>query len=348
MRIKAEEMLRALDRPTAATRFFLLTGPDEGAIAAVARRFSSSMGTDAERIDLDSAALKGDPARLSDEAAAISLFGGPRWIQLTIAGSGDDCADAVTALLEAPAAGNPVIATGPGVSAKSRLIKLVDAAPNALSSIHYELDAGKIDQVASQIARELHLKLAGPVARKLCEMVGSDREIIRRELEKIATFLDASPETSREVTAETLGALGAENHEEDINRCIDVALGGAAQELAPMLAALEATALNEIRLIRAMGNRVRTIAKLRPQVDRGRGASDVTRDRANAVFFKEQASVARQLAIWDAKGVARLIDRLQATERAIKSRNTPGGILMRQLLVELTREAAKRRSRTMR
>ncbi len=238
-----------------------------------------------------------------------------------------------------------MIATGPGVSAKSRLIKLVDAAPNALASIHYELDAGKIDQVAAQIARELHLKLAGPVARKMCEMVGSDRQIIRRELEKIATFLDASPESPAEVTVETLGVLGAETHEEDVNRCIDVALGGATQDLAPMLVALEATALNEIRLVRAMGNRVRTIAKLRPQVDRGRGASEVARDRANAVFFKEQASVARQLAIWDANGVVRLIDRLQATERAIKSRNTPGGILMRQLLVELTREAAKRRTR---
>ena len=36
------------------------------------------MGAEAERVDLSGAELKADPARLADEAASISLFGGAR------------------------------------------------------------------------------------------------------------------------------------------------------------------------------------------------------------------------------------------------------------------------------
>ena len=64
------------------------------------------MGDDAERIDLSGAELKADPARLADEAAAISMFGGARWILVEQAG--DEILPALEALIEAPAAGNPV------------------------------------------------------------------------------------------------------------------------------------------------------------------------------------------------------------------------------------------------
>ena len=66
------------------------------------------MGEDAERIDLSGPDLKADPAKLADEAAAISLFGGARMIRIDPIG--DESFAAVEALLEAEKAGNPVVA----------------------------------------------------------------------------------------------------------------------------------------------------------------------------------------------------------------------------------------------
>src|SRR3546814_7543996 len=77
---------RALDAPSADIRLFLLHGPDDAGSQALTKRLERAMGPDAERIDLDGAALKIDPARLADEAASISLFGGARWIRVTLAG----------------------------------------------------------------------------------------------------------------------------------------------------------------------------------------------------------------------------------------------------------------------
>ena len=77
---------KALKAP-AETRFFLFHGPDEsgqpgarqgGSARRWAPRPSGSTSTGAE--------LKADPARLADEAASISMFGGARWILVEPAG----------------------------------------------------------------------------------------------------------------------------------------------------------------------------------------------------------------------------------------------------------------------
>src|SRR3546814_5614074 len=101
---------RALDAPSADILLFLLHGPDDAGSQALTKRLERAMGPDAERIDLDGAALKIDPARLADEAASISLFGGARWIRVTLAG--DEALPAIEGLLQAAQAGNPVIAIG--------------------------------------------------------------------------------------------------------------------------------------------------------------------------------------------------------------------------------------------
>ena len=94
-------------------RLLLLHGPDESGSRGLLRLIVDALGPEAERIDLTGADLRSDPARLGDEAASISLFGGARYILVTAAG--DECLAAVEALLEAPQAGNPVILLAGGL-----------------------------------------------------------------------------------------------------------------------------------------------------------------------------------------------------------------------------------------
>src|SRR3546814_9400661 len=75
-----------------------------------------------------------DGARLAAEAASLSLFAGTRVIRLEIVGSGDDCLAAVDTLLAADTAINPVIATGASVTAKSKLVKLIEGSDHAVRS----------------------------------------------------------------------------------------------------------------------------------------------------------------------------------------------------------------------
>ena len=129
MKANRPQLDKALKAP-AETRFFLFHGPDQAGSRALAAAIGTQMGGEAERIDLAAAALKTDPARLADEAAALSMFGGARWILVEPADDG--CAAAAQALLEAPAAGNPVALVAGALKPASALLKLALAAPNAI------------------------------------------------------------------------------------------------------------------------------------------------------------------------------------------------------------------------
>ena len=97
MKANRAQIERGVAAP-AAHPFFLLHGPDQSGSRALARRIAAAMGAEAERIELSGAELRADPARLADEAASISLFGGARYILVEPAGLGQALADDLQAL----------------------------------------------------------------------------------------------------------------------------------------------------------------------------------------------------------------------------------------------------------
>ena len=95
MKANARDIRTALERPSPDIRLYLLHGPDGSAAAELAGVLAKAMGAEAERVDLDGAQLRSDPARLADEAASLSLFGGARYIRVSPAG--EECLDAFIA-----------------------------------------------------------------------------------------------------------------------------------------------------------------------------------------------------------------------------------------------------------
>ena len=206
MKANANEIARALDAANGPVRFFLLYGPDEAGSAALARRLERAMGQEAERIDLDGSTLKADPARLVDEAASISLFGGRLWIRIQPAG--DEIASAVASLLDADVAGNPVVALAGALKPSSPLVKLALDHKLALAHPSYVPDARDAAQIAETLAREAGLRLPRDLGRTLTISCSNDRSIMAQEIEKLALYLDAAPDRPAEASAVALDALG--------------------------------------------------------------------------------------------------------------------------------------------
>ena len=107
MKAVKANLARALDQPDPAIRFYLFHGPDEAGSAGSAGRLLKGLGN-ADKFIVVGQAVKSDPATLADEAGAMSLFGGKR--ALWIEPAGDEIAEGVEALLEAPASESSVVA----------------------------------------------------------------------------------------------------------------------------------------------------------------------------------------------------------------------------------------------
>ena len=326
-----------------ALRFVLLTGPDESTMEAVAAHLVGLAGKDAERVAFTSAQMAQDGSLLAAEAASMSLFSDARVIKLDITGGGDDCIGAVEALLAADTAINPVIAAGAAITARSKLVKLVEGADHAVAAICYQPDRRALVGIAMAAAGEQGLRLANAEAQLLVDLVSGDQALMRREIEKIALYLDAAPDRQRQVTAADIAALGAATHEEDVSACINVALGGKLRELPGMLAQAAAVGVAEIRIIRALAIRATQLARLRAEVDGGAHPATVVAAKSSGVFWKERDAVTAQLHIWDSLRVARLMTRLLDCERALKASGTAGAVLFRKLMTDIAYQAARAR-----
>jgi DNA polymerase III subunit delta len=338
--VKANEKQigQALDKGAEGTPFILLHGPDEAGARTFLTRLVRAMGADAERIDLTGSELKADPARLSDEAAAFSLFGGKRFIVITFAGTNDEPAAAVEALLASDTSANPVIAlTGATLKAGSAVLKAATAHPRAMACICYFPNVGDLDKAAEALGREQGLRLSSQLCRRISRMASGDRAIMAREIEKLALYLDAAPERPVEVDPTALDAISAESGEPELNDLIDAVFSGNPAGAAQQLARLASEGVEGITLLRAAQRRVLLLVKLHSQIAGGRRTDQVL----ESVFFKERASVERQLKRWSPDRTATANRRLIATERAVKASGTAGTVLADVELIALARAAQR-------
>ena len=336
MKASAVQMAKALDAPSADVRAVLLYGPDEAGSQALLARLVRAMGSTAERVDLDLATLKSDPARLTDEAASMGLFGDRRFIVIRWEGR-EDPVDVVAALLDAPVAGNPVVIIGGALKGTAGIVKLMLGHPAALACASYLPSQRDLEQIAAALAQEQGLRLAGDVAQRIVRMAGGDRSLMAREIEKLALYLDAAPERPTEADPLALDAVSAASGETDQRDLVRAVLMGQPDKAAHELARLKGEGLPAIPLLRAVHRRMQLLARLHAQSAAGKSVEQLV----SALPMWEKDGALPQLNRWNAQGVATLNSRLLEAERAIKTPSSAGDIVGEVMLVAAARAAAK-------
>jgi DNA polymerase-3 subunit delta len=335
------EIERALDRPGPDARCFLLYGADESGSRALAARLATALGPDAERIDLTPAQLKADPALLADEAASSSLFGGARHIR--VEGVGEDCLAAVEALLEAPAAGNPVVLIGTATLKKDgKLAKRVAANPLGRAYASYAPEGRDAERIAATIAQDHGLRIDPGIARRLADACNNDRAILTREIEKLALYADATPDARCEASHAMLDAIGIDAGEADMARLLDALFAGDLDVLDREIARAAADGQEGIPLIRTILRRVLPMAMARAEMDRGASPDAAIDKVARFLFWRDRKAIARDLPRWSAARLGALVDRLSGLERELKSSRGPGTIAADHLLFTVARSVARR------
>jgi DNA polymerase-3 subunit delta len=335
MKASAAQIRAALDAPKQEMRLYLLHGPDESGATELAGRLARALGPDAERIDLETKDLRSSPGRLADEAASMSLFGGARLIRIT--GADESAVEAITLLLAAERAGNPVVAIGPGLKASGKLVKLAIASPLAMAHACYVPEGIDAARLVQAIAREHGLRLTGDVPQRLATACGGDRAILTREIEKLALYLDAAPERPHDADTRALEAIGADLGDSEMFEAIEAVIDGRVAEIGA-----ELTRTGDgmaIPLLRSLSRRLLTLAELRGEVEAGATIDEVI--EKHRIFFSEKDATARALRRWTSAQLTRAVDRVRETERAMMRSGSVGGVLADAECVAIARQAAR-------
>jgi DNA polymerase-3 subunit delta len=333
-------LAKALERPDPAIRFYLFHGPDESGSRALAIQLLKGLG-DAEKFIVMGQSVKSDPAALADEAGAMALFGGRRAIWIEPAG--DEIAEGVEALLDAPASESAVVALAGTLRKTSALLKLAEAHPTALSHCSYVPEGRDMERVVAELGANAGLRVTPDLARRLASAANNNQAIAAQELGKFALFLGADPSSPKELDHATIDLLGADAAEGDLMRLGDLALAGRMDELLDELSRLPHGGSEAIPILRALQRRLLMLAPLRARIERGERVDGVMTSMGKALFWKDKPLVQRLLSAWSADRLAEAAARVSALERQVMLSPVSDEAALGETLVTIARAAARNR-----
>lgn len=189
----------------------LFYGPDEGRVREnallAARSICGDLADPFRVVSLDGAEIKADPARLADEAAAISMTGGRRVLRLR--NISDAVAPVITDFVQNPAGDSVIIAEAGELPKTSKLRKLFETTPVCAIAACYEDNPEDLAALITRHLRQNHLTITSEAGRYLQSCLGEDRLATRHELDKLVTYMGPPPDGTRDNAAKATGDIAA-------------------------------------------------------------------------------------------------------------------------------------------
>ena len=162
MIVKSHEADRYAANPPKGLMVALVYGPDAGLVTERAEKLMKSVVSDLSDpfnvADLSEAALLADPARLADEAAAISMMGGRRVVR--VRGAGNDLAELFESFLDDPKGDALVVVEAGDLAKTAALRKLFDGHKTAASLQCYPDSVRDLADVVRDALRAQGLSIA--------------------------------------------------------------------------------------------------------------------------------------------------------------------------------------------
>ncbi|HMB48564.1 MAG TPA: DNA polymerase III subunit delta [Afifellaceae bacterium] len=332
--IKPQQAERYLADPPDGVRLFLIYGPDAGAVTERARavekvaQMRDSAG--GNLIRLGSEDLVADPGRLSDEANAVSMFGGEPILAVRVTDGRHNVMPSITPLLEAPPEAAWIVVEAGDLKPSSPLRKGFEASRAAAAVPCYELDARDVSQMIHLMFQEADLQIEPDAAEALAAGLGADRMASRNEIEKLILYAGRD----NPVTLDHVHAAVGENLAFRSDRIIDAALLGRSAGMDDDLTLLRNEGQSASGLATQMLRHLMTMQALRERVDKGSSPRQAVEGARPPIFFKRRDLMIKALSRWPADYLRRARD--AAGDAIAASRRQP------QLEFELISDALHR------
>ncbi len=324
----------------AGLRLVVLHGQDAAASRdfadMIARQFADP-GNPAAIEQIGGRTLASDPQALTAAAGSVSMFGDRTLVR--IEGLDDDGLEAVAALLSGPA-GNPVVAIAGALKKASKLLAIAESSDAVAAMVSYEPGLRDAPRLANELGAPFGLTASREAAVMLFEAAAGDRTLMRREVEKLALYLDCDASRRRQAEREDVAAIGVGVGDSDQYALVAAVTSGRAALAANLMARLPGAA---IPALRALDRRFQLLLALRGVVDGGASAKTAVDSARPPIFWKEKETVAAELMLWPTPALVRGLRDVLAAERAIKSTGSLGETLAAHAMLTLARRAAARR-----
>ncbi len=330
---RAADVERFVDRPPAAIIAVLLFGPDRGLVTERANRLAKSVVpdlTDPFRVaDLGDGVLDSDPARLADEAQALSMTGGRRVVR--VRGVGNGHTSIFESLLENPVGDALIVAEGGDLNKSASLRKLFSEADNAAAIACYPDTPRDLADVVRNALKAEGLSISAEALDDAVSRLGSDRGVTRSELEKLMLYAKGQTRIEREDIRAIMGDEAEARSEE----LCDAAGVGDFRRLDIALERLWIAETSPIAVVRTALGHFQRLAQAVAETSRGEPLDSVMRKFRPPIHFSRTAAFKAQASRWTEAKLLVALDLLLETEALCKTTAVPAEAVCGRALLNI-------------
>lgn len=310
----------------------LIYGPDAGLVRergdALARHLVEDFKDPFNYIELSDADLKAEPARLSDEALALSFAGGERVVRLRT--SGEAAARPAGALVDGLDKGHLklnalVIVEAGDLGKTSGLRKIFEKSTTAIALPCYADAPADIRALALEMAQAEDLRIEDDALALLMSLLGEDRGVSRSELEKLILFkgLKSQRPGPDVIGVEDVRTCLADGVGDAVDEAARAAADGASERLARALWKSAAAGASPIALLRALVRQFSRLREAQALVAGGQTPAGAMARLRPPVFFMEQRAFEANLKRWPLARLEAALDMLLKAELDAKTTGAP-------------------------
>lgn len=322
MKIGEREVERFIKKPPADLRAVLLYGSDLGLVRERAKQLAKTvvedLGDPFRVVELSAKTVRDDPARLSDEAAAIAFTGGRKLVWVRDAGDGLN--DAARALFEQRGWEALVVVEAPELQRRSKLVEIFEEEGGAAAIGCYPDREEGIERVVEETLAAHGLEIEPDALAFVSEHLGGDRGVTRSEAEKLALYGAGQKTITKADAMAAIGDSAAVGFDDAVLGAFD----GDLPRLSRALARLKDEGMSPVAVItmaQRHAHRLQLVAS---------GVS--VRQLRPPAFFEAAASLERQGRRWSPAQIARAIALLTEADLRCRSTGSPAQAILGQAL----------------
>ena len=323
-------------KPDPAARVILIYGPDAGLVkeraALIGKTVVADLNDPFNVAVLNPDQIIEDPARLSDEANAISMMGGDRLIRVEDAS--DKIVTFIKTYLEAPSKHTLVLLIAAELGKNSKLRDLCERSKAAAAVPCYVDDARDLGRIIRQTLQDEGHGIEPEAVQWLAANISGDRAKVRSELEKLSIYkgTEKAPIMVADAMA-ACGAAGAQSFDDLV-----YSVGGRNTEAAlKAYATLTAEGVPFVAVLRALQNHFRRLHRVKSEVASGAGTEEALKKLQPPLFFKVEDSFKAQLQSWPLVSLDRILTRLLELEAQCKQTAMPVDTLCAQAILGISK-----------
>ena len=341
MKITPKNVESFIRNPDSGVRAVLFYGPDSGLVRERAGTLLAAVAEDPadpfQVTELSPADLKDDPARLADEAAALSLTGGRRVVRLRPAD--DSLAPRLQDFLaETPGEALVILEAG-DLGPRSPLRKAFEGARQGAAVPCYRDDERGLSALISESLRAAGLSASPDALAYLTGNLGGDRQLTRRELEKLALYMG---DGGGRIELDQAQAVVGDSAARTLDDLAYAMAGGEMRELDRILSRAFQEGAQPVAALRAGARHLQRLHLVAGQVALGMALGDAVGKLRPPLFWKVRDRFTNQAQAWSLEGLARALARLLEAERACKQTGAPAAAICGRALLSIAARAPGR------